>query len=343
MVRSLQKEILLQRYYLQNEIVNTIYFGGGTPSILNGNEIGILLLEIQNNFNVKNDAEITLEANPDDLDFNKIRNFKKAGINRLSIGIQSFYDEHLRFLNRVHSSEEAIKSVKIAQDEGFSNISIDLIYGIPYKDHSIWEHDLNQALELNPQHISSYCLTIEEKTAFGSWLKKGKLKPVEEEFAAVQFEILANQLTKNNFEHYEISNFALPGFRSRHNGNYWRYEKYLGIGPGAHSFDGISRQSNIANNVKYIKSLKEEIIPADIEILTQEDQINEYILTSLRTSDGCSLEKLITVFQYDILKEKKDYIRSLVLEEYITLSSENIVLTGSGKLLADKIAEDLFI
>lgn len=342
-MEAIMQEIYLQSHYLKGETVHTIYFGGGTPSLLQQHEITAILEQIQTFLIVKEDAEITLEANPDDLDKKKLVSLKSAGINRLSIGLQSFNEGALQYLNRAHSAAEAKICVHLARRAGFNNISLDLIYAIPPENHSRWRNSLQEVLALQPEHISSYCLTIEKNTAFGNWLKKGKIKAVSEEFAAQQFEILMETLAANGYEHYEISNFCLPGFYSRHNTNYWKQEKYLGIGPSAHSFNGHTRQFNISNNTKYVAAIAAGTIPFELDILTQQDQINEYIMTSLRTIWGCNLLKLQQEFNHNLLLEHEDYINKLKTENYVEVVGESLVLQRKGKLLADKIASDLFV
>lgn len=343
MVRAICAEMEMQQHYLAGETVKTVYFGGGTPSILDVHHLDLLLSKTYKTFRIDSQAEITLEANPDDLNLTKLMDFKKLNINRLSIGIQSFNEAHLKYLNRAHNAMEALQTYKEARKAGFDNISIDLIYGIPYHDHSVWEHDLKTATALNPEHISSYCLTIEEKTAFGSWLKKGKIRQVDEEFAATQFEMLVTTLENNRYIQYEISNFCLPRFESKHNSNYWKQEKYLGLGPGAHSFNGTERQFNISNNAKYIKAILSDNLPAEIDPLTKEDVINEYILTSLRTSEGCDLEKLKVENGHDLFLRCEMYINDLIKKNLCFILGNRLILTTKGKLLADKISADLFI
>ncbi|MDF9794762.1 oxygen-independent coproporphyrinogen-3 oxidase [Catalinimonas alkaloidigena] len=343
MVQAIIRELQLQKDYLGGELVNTIYFGGGTPSLLSASELSQLLKSLDQLFPITDKAEITLEANPDDLNADKLKILKTAGINRLSIGIQSFHEPHLKFLNRAHNANEASNCVQFAQDVGFDNISIDLIYAIPAKDHAIWESDLAKAIALQVQHISSYCLTIEEKTVFGNWLRKGKLKEVEDNYAAEQFEMLLSTLKTNGYEQYEISNFCLPDFYSRHNSNYWRKEPYLGVGPGAHSYNGQHRQFNISNNNLYLKALTEEKIPAEQDILALHDQINEYIMTGLRTKWGCDLRKIKEEYKYDLYQENKIYLDQLLADGKILMQDQYLILTDSGKLLADRIASDLFI
>lgn len=340
---AMGEEILLQRNYLAGEIIETIYFGGGTPSILNGAEVRFLLDSILGTHKISPDPEITLEANPDDLTAEKLTVFRSAGINRLSIGIQSFDDDVLRYLNRVHSSQTATRSVERAREAGFENISIDLIYAIPRMTNDAWRKNIEKAVAQRPQHISAYSLTIEEKTAFGNWFKKGKLIPVHERIAAEQAELLVTLLAASGYAQYEISNFSLPGYESRHNRAYWQGKKYLGIGPGAHSFNQLSRQHNVANNNLYVRALMEGKVPAAAEILTKEDQINEYILTALRTSAGCDLHLLKSNFGYDVLKLHARYLEELAKQNLIVLNDTHVTLTQTGKLLADKISSDLFL
>ena len=343
MVNAILDEISLQNNYLEGEIIRTIYFGGGTPSLLNSNEIEHLIKGIQSNFNISSDPEITLEANPDDLSTTKLSELNNAGINRLSIGVQSFYESHLSYLNRVHSRMEALDCIAKAQNKGFKNISIDLIYGIPHQDHSIWEKDLKTTIELEVPHISSYCLTIEEKTVFGNWLRKGIIKQVEDDYAAEQHEIMVDTFEHAGYEHYEVSNFSKPGMHSRHNSSYWKREKYLGVGPGAHSFNGRTRQYNIANNSIYLKSLKENRVPFSLEELTRVDAINEEILTRMRTKWGLGISYLKDKYNYDIMSDKKAMVDEMLGKDLIFKKDNILYLTKSGKLLADHIASELFI
>lgn len=343
MVEAIGRELGLQKDYLAGKPVNTLYLGGGTPSLLSEEELNFLLEKLHQLFPVAPNAEITLEANPDDLNADKLRTVRKAGINRLSIGIQSFHEPHLRYLNRAHNAEEAQKCVTLAQDEGFDNISIDLIYAIPAEDHRIWQRDLARAMDLQPQHISSYCLTIEEKTAFGNWLRKGKIQEMSDDFAAEQFEMLLETLQRNGYEQYEISNFCLPGGESRHNSNYWCKETYLGVGPGAHSYNGSSRQYNVSNNGLYLKALAKDEIPADLDKLEPHDQVNEYIMTGLRTKWGVDLQKIRQEFGIDLFQENQKYLEQLRYEQKIRVQDQQLILTNQGKLLADRIASDLFV
>ena len=342
MIEMICQEIALQKDYLSQKSISSIYFGGGTPSLLEINELDKILNEINKYFFVEKSAEITLEANPDDLVKSKLVLLKNSGINRLSIGIQTFDNNQLKYMNRAHNAIQAKKSVSKAQEVGFQNISIDLIYGIPSPDHKIWENDLSKALDLGVQHISSYCLTIEPTTTFGKRRLKGTLLPENEEYNAQQFELLQDTLTTNGFEHYEVSNFCLPTYLSKHNTSYWQDQNYLGVGPGAHSYNGTSRQYNIENNLKYINELIHKKIPFTLENLDTTTKANEYIMTRLRTKWGIDSDYLlknfgITFESYENTVNK--YKKTGLLE----LENNSIKLTKKGLLFADKITEDLFI
>lgn len=342
LVQAMMRELELRQPYLQGQEVGTIYFGGGTPSLLTQPELELLLQTINRLFIVSEDAEITLEANPDDLTLAKLQELKGAGINRLSIGLQSFYEPHLRLMNRAHSASESISCVKDAQAAGFQNITVDLIYGVPAPDHNIWQQDLQTLFSLGVQHVSCYGLTIEPDTAFGRWSKKGKFKPAEDEFTAQQFELLLQQMQQHGFVQYEISNFCQPGYESRHNSNYWRGVHYLGVGPSAHSFNGHSRQYNISHNRKYIDSLQQGQVPFEVEELTLADQANDYLLTSLRTTWGCDLARLQRQYSYDVATEHAAYLQELQAKQLATIQNHVLYLTDKGKLLADQITLDLF-
>lgn len=342
MVESIAKELNIQKEYLGDEAVNTIYFGGGTPSLLEANEIALLFESIRQNFQVGSKPEITLEANPDDLSKKKLVELKNVGVNRLSIGIQSFDNGILEFLHRAHDSDTAIKCIQDAREVGFENISIDLIYAIPDQGDDQWKKNIEMALALNPDHISSYSLTIEEQTVFGRWKKQKKLLEVEESVSAHQLEILIDKLTDSGFEHYEVSNFCKPDFYSRHNSSYWKQIPYLGVGPGAHSYNHVSRQHNISNNPLYIKSLDEGKISFELESLTRENKINEYIFTTLRTRWGCDLDRLRNEFNYDLRLVNNSQLNYYVEQGYGTIDGSIFRLTKKGMLLADKISSDLF-
>lgn len=343
MVNAIARELVLQKDYLAGERVDTIYLGGGTPSLLGQDELQTLLNVIRANHNILSGAEITLEANPDDLTPEKLVHLKASGVNRLSIGIQTFNTARLKALNRVHDEALAVKSFNDARSAGFDNISIDLMYALPEETLDDWKHDIERAIELAPEHISSYSLTIEPKTAFGKWAASGKLKSEGDDVAAKHLETLMEVLPAAGYDHYEISNFAKPGFHSKHNSSYWKGQKYLGVGPSAHSFDGLTRQYNIANNHLYIKSLNTDVIPFEKEVLTRENRINEYILTSLRTSWGTDCGFLKSTYGYDLPAENKKYLSELLDKNLITLEQDVLKLTPAGKLFADKISSDLFV
>jgi oxygen-independent coproporphyrinogen-3 oxidase len=342
LVNQVAHELYLQRGYLQGESLETIYFGGGTPSLLTAKELEIIFSAIYKYYAVSGTPEITLEANPDDLTSTKLDELRLAGINRLSIGIQTFDDNVLRFLNRAHTAREGLSCLELAQAAGITNISIDLIYSIPGQDDGLLKKNLATAINLNPTHISAYSLTLEEKTVFGRWASHGKLLAMEETTSALQFEMVMDTLNQHGYRHYEISNYCLPGYESKHNTSYWQQKKYLGVGPSAHSFDGDTRQFNISNNPLYIKALREDRIPFEREILTVENKINEYLFTSLRTDGGCSLSYLSSQYEYDLKKKNESYIDQLVKETMIEIVEDRLILTRAGKLVADRIASDLF-
>jgi len=339
--QAIVKEINLQQSYLANEPIHTLYFGGGTPSLLSAEELAIIFESVHHHFVVDNGAEVTVEANPDDLTPGKLKELKTFGVNRLSIGIQSFNNHTLNFFNRAHSSEQAIESIHQARAAGFDNISIDLIYSVPGQAADIWEKDIQQAIALQPEHISSYSLTIEDKTAFGKWQKTGRIKPLDENKAIADFEVLMDTLSSTGYEHYEISNFSKPGFHSQHNSSYWQQKKYLGLGPSAHSYNGDTRQFNVANNNRYINSIIKGEVPFEIERLSKENKINEYIFTTLRTKWGCDLSYLEKNFGY--LMVENPILQKLLVQELIGLNSTIMTLTKKGKLLADQIAVELFV
>jgi len=343
MLQALIQEIDLRKNYLSGETIETIYFGGGTPSLLSADELQVLIGAITDNFEVSPTAEITLEANPDDLNPQKVKELRQTLINRFSIGIQSFFEEDLKWMNRAHSASEAQSSIKRVQDAGFENITADLIYGYPLLSKPKWEHNIQQLIELNIPHISSYSMTVEPATALSSFIKKGEQKPMDEGQSAAQFLILMEQLKDAGFDHYEISNFAKPGLYSRHNSNYWEGVPYLGIGPSAHSFNGESRQWNISNNSKYIDQIGLKKIPAEMEVLSTENRINEYIMTSLRTNKGMSLQKINERFGSDYANEVRDGLELFADKNWINIKDQLVTLTTDGKLFADHIALELFI
>lgn len=343
MLKALRHELLLRKNYLGNQSIETIYFGGGTPSLLSANELQVLLGEIVDQFDVSSNAEITIEANPDDLNPQRVKELRQTLINRFSIGIQSFFEEDLRWMNRAHSAIEAQSSIKRVQDAGFENITADLIYGYPLLSNPKWEHNIQELIQLHIPHISSYSMTVEPATALSTFIKKGEQKAMDEGQSAAQFLILMEQLKEVGFEHYEISNFAKPGSYSKHNSNYWEGVSYLGIGPSAHSFNGESRQWNISNNAKYIDQIQNGKIPSEIEVLIKENRINEYIMTSLRTSKGMNLNKIKDQFGSDYANEIKKNLEPLTEKNWILMNDQLITLTTDGKLFADHIASELFI
>ncbi len=340
LIGSLLKETTLQQNYLEKETVETIYFGGGTPSLCTGEEIKKIVTAIYSTFIVGDDAEITLEANPDDILEEKLLEWKEAGINRLSIGIQSFFEEDLKWMNRAHTATQAIESLQSAIKH-FENISIDLIYGTPQLTNEKWKYNVDTAISLNIPHLSCYALTVEPKTPLDKMIRLHKSEPVNPDKQSEQFLLLMQWLSSAGYEHYEISNFARPGWRSRHNSSYWstvpggQTKKYLGLGPSAHSFNGTSRQWNIANNNSYIESISKGNITFEKEDLTEKQKLNEYIMTSLRTMEGLSLE----IAGKELLGKSKKFIDSKLMR----LENNSLILTTEGKLLADGIAAELFL
>lgn len=342
-IDALKKEIQLQKGYLKNQEVRTVYFGGGTPSLLNVSEIEDLFAELNKYHNISKDAEITLEANPDDLNIRKIQLLSKSFINRLSIGVQSFFDDDLKYLNRVHQSERALRAVKQSQDAGFENISIDLIYGIPTLTVEKWQKNLELFFDLDLPHLSAYSLTVEPKTALEILIQKKKMPPTNETQSIAHFEELIGQTEAHDFIHYEISNFSKEGYYSRHNSLYWLGGHYLGLGPSAHSYNGKSRQWNVSHISKYLDLKITNSLVFEKEVLSKTQQFNEYVMTSLRTSRGCDLEHIQNTFGKSfcdyLLKAASKHIK----EQKIKQNGNVLYLTHLGKLYADGIAADLFI
>jgi len=343
LISCILKEIELQKNYLEGETLQSIYFGGGTPSLLNVNEIENILEAIQKNFKVLKNVEITLEANPDDLKKEKINQLARTPVNRLSIGVQSFSDDDLIWMNRAHNASESLASIKMAQDAGFKNITIDLIYGIPGLTNDNWAKNLETSLSLNINHISSYALTVEPKTPLHTFIEQGKYLNVNDEQSSEQFEILINTLEANNFEQYEISNFAKGKNYSIHNSNYWKNKKYLGIGPSAHSFNIKSRSWNVSNNQLYIKSIEENKINCETEILTTQNRFNEYVMTGLRTMWGCNLNYIEKEFGKENRNKLNENAKSFFDRNLIIENEGTLFLTKQGKLFADGIASELFL
>jgi oxygen-independent coproporphyrinogen-3 oxidase len=345
MVAALQQEIRLRKNYLpEKEPISSIYFGGGSPSLLNAEEINRLLEVISGNFELSDEVEITLEANPDDLNREQTRQLGETQINRLSIGVQSFFEEDLKWMNRAHSAMEARDAIKRVQDAGFENITADLIYGFPLLSDKKWAHNIQQMAGLGIPHISAYSMTVEDRTPLAAFIKKGSQKPMDESQSASQFLYLIETLAAEGFEQYEISNFAKGGNYSRHNTNYWKGVAYLGVGPSAHSFNGHSRQWNVSNNVLYLNSvLKESKVPFEAEKLSQADQINEYIMTALRTKWGIDLARFENLFGAAVVETLSNKLNLLQNQNHIIRSQHHIVLSMEGKLFADRIAAQLFV
>ncbi|MCX8531957.1 radical SAM family heme chaperone HemW [Chryseobacterium luquanense] len=343
MLDAMKKEIFLRKDELQNKSIQSLYFGGGTPSVLSADEIKSLIDEVLKYFSFNNDIEITLEANPDDLSSAFLKELSSSSVNRLSIGTQSFFDEDLKLMNRAHNASEAESSIKRAQDFGFENLSIDLIYGSPTSNLEIWKENLNKTIALEIPHISSYALTVEPKTALENWIAKGKVSNPKEEEQNREFYYMIDFLKDHGFDHYEVSNFAKPGFYSRHNSAYWKYQEYLGIGPSAHSYNGTDIRSwNIANNQQYIKKLYSNILAKETEILSQQDQFNEMIMIGLRTIWGVDLESLNQKFSNSILDHFNKEIKNKLEEEILKIENNHLKIPEKHWFMADGIASDLF-
>ncbi|MDR7369477.1 radical SAM family heme chaperone HemW [Flavobacterium aquidurense] len=341
MVLALAKEIGMRKNEFENDVVETIYFGGGTPSVLANEEINFLISEVYKNYKVSENPEITLEANPDDLSSERILELSKSPINRLSIGIQSFYEDDLKMMNRAHNSAEAKKCLEQAT-KYFDNISLDLIYGIPGLTDEMWKQNIETALSFGIPHISSYALTVEPKTALRKLIDTGKIAEPQDEVASNHFMILVDTLQKNGFIHYELSNFGKENYFSRNNSAYWLGKKYIGIGPSAHSYDGEKRGWNIANNSLYLKSIQENILPIETEVLSKSDRYNEYIMTGLRTIWGVSLEIIEKEFGLEYLNYLQKQSQKFLNDDLLSIENDILKPTAKGKFLTDGIASDLF-
>ena len=341
MVNALAKEIELRKGEFETETIQTIYFGGGTPSVLNNDELKFLIDTVYKNYNVSNDPEITLEANPDDLSKDRIIELSKSPINRLSIGIQSFFEDDLKLMNRAHNAQEA-KNCLAEAVKYFNNISVDLIYGIQNSTKEKWLQNIETALSYNVPHISSYALTVEPKTALASFIEKGIIQDVDEELAHEQFHILKDKLEAEGFIHYELSNFGKEGFFSRNNSAYWQGKSYIGIGPSAHSFSGEQRGWNVRNNSTYINAFQQNKLPIEVETLTKTDQYNEYVMTGLRTIWGVSLVKV----ESDFGSLYKDYLLEqaevFINQHLLYIEDMHIKVSKEGQFLSDGIASELF-
>ncbi len=342
-VNALLKEMHLRKEYLHDKHINTVYFGGGTPSLLNVEEINRIIRQIEELFDLDSLAEITLEANPDDLSTEYLKALKNdTAINRLSMGVQSFFDDDLHYLYRVHDGNHARKAIEMAKQAGFENMTIDLIYGIPTLTEEKWRKNLALFFSYNIPHLSSYALTVEHRTALQVLIERQKLKNTDESQSIRHFEILLEQTQQHGFEQYEISNFALPGFYSKHNSTYWLGGHYLGLGPSAHSFNGYSRQWNVKNMKQYIESETIDHIVLEKEILTKNQQYNEYVMTSLRTSRGCNTDHVLNVYGKNHAAFFQQKIQKYLTNQKVILKGNIYKLTDTGKLFADGIAGDLF-
>ncbi|WP_443940049.1 radical SAM family heme chaperone HemW [Pedobacter sp. MW01-1-1] len=342
MVDAICKEITLKKQKITGQ-VGSIYFGGGTPSILSLAQLQKIFDAINRSFSVDSNAEITIETNPDDLNAAKLKDLKQLPVNRFSVGIQSFFNEDLLWMNRAHTAEEAESCIKRSQDAGFENLTLDLIYGYPLLSDTKWLHNIQTAINLQVPHISAYALTVEPKTALAHAIKSKKQLPVSDSQSAAQFEFLMHQLQTAGFEHYEISNFAKPGCYAVHNTNYWKGINYIGIGPSAHGFDGQNRYMNPANNAQYIKTLAQNQLPEIVEELSLYDRFNEYVMTALRTMWGLNLSTIETDFGSAFLEETKHNLRHFEDKDWLIIQDETVRLSQNGKLFADHIASELFI
>lgn len=340
MVQSIISELSLRQDEIQ-EPINTIYFGGGTPSLLDQSQLNLIINSISDSYKLNEQIELTIEANPEDLSLEKCIALKAIGFNRVSLGVQSFDDSVLDYLNRNHNADQVKQACDHLTSVNIDNINMDLIYGIPDQSTAIWRENLLKMMTLKPNHISAYALTIEDKTVFGNWSAKGRLTPVSEDEAAEQFDLLVELLTEAGYEHYEVSNFALPGQQSKHNSAYWQQETYLGIGPGAHSYDGITRKFNVSNNPQYIKALTSGLLPSTAETLSKEERINEYLLTGLRTKYGINLAYMASQFGYHFSSKQEQLLDNLLHRGLAKKDSGEIKLTSQGLLIADSIVVEL--
>lgn len=344
MLLAIKKEMFFRKEELQNKTLSSLYFGGGTPSILSADEINSLIDEVLKYFSFEKNIEITLEANPDDLDKNFLNELSKTPVNRLSIGTQSFFEEDLKLMNRAHNASQAEDSIKRAQDFGFENLSIDLIYGSPTSNLDIWKENLHKTISLQVPHISSYALTVEPKTALSNWVKNNKVLSPKESEQNQEFYYMSDFLKENGFQHYEISNFAKKGFESKHNSSYWKYHEYLGIGPSAHSYNGRNERSwNVANNSLYIKELTENKLPKETEILSEKDQYNEMLMIGLRTIWGVDILSLKEKFSEETFVVFEKSIQEKLDEGMLIIEEGHLKIPEKHWFLADGIASDLFI
>ncbi|MBL0181459.1 MAG: radical SAM family heme chaperone HemW [Chitinophagaceae bacterium] len=344
MIQAIIKEINLTMTGTQDKsgIISTLYFGGGTPSILTIADLKMIVEALQDHFVFAGDIEIALEANPDDINASKLEEWRSVGVNRLSVGIQSFVDEELKWMNRAHTAAESLNCIDVIQRAGINNFSVDLIYGSPLLSDADWKRNVETVIGKNIPHISCYALTVEPKTALDKMIALHKKEPVDAERQTRQFLLLMKWMEEAGYEHYEISNFAKPGLRSKHNSSYWSGESYYAFGPAAHSFTGKKRRWNIANNALYIQSLEKGVIPFEEETLTETQRLNEYIMTSLRTMEGLNLDYISKTFGEDKKNILQTAGRKFESRGKLKIENERIILTKEGKLFADGIAADLF-
>ncbi|MFN3019522.1 radical SAM family heme chaperone HemW [Chryseobacterium sp. TY3] len=344
MLSSIIKEFSLRHQELKNKKLDSLYFGGGTPSILEAKEIGKIIDEANRYFEFTPDMELTLEANPDDLKSSFLKEIKNIGVNRLSIGTQSFFEDDLILMNRAHTASEAESSIKRAQDFGLENISVDLIYGSPTSTIEQWKQNLTKIIELQVPHVSSYALTIEPKTILDNWITQQKVKSPDEAFQNDAFFYMSEFLKQNGFDHYEISNFGKPNFHSKHNSSYWEYKEYLGIGPSAHSYDGKNLRSwNVANNTKYVKSISESQLPIEREELNENDRYNEMLMIGLRTQKGVNLMRFKNNFSSDMIFTFENSIQQKIKEGILKIENNRLIIPEQHWFMADGIAADLFL
>jgi len=342
LIEALVTELELRKKELQNQVVETIYFGGGTPSLLSNGELHHLIAAVYKNYKVSENPEISLEANPDDLSKDRILQLSKTPINRLSIGIQSFFEDDLKSMNRAHNAQEATECLKYVT-QYYDNITIDLIYGIPNMSIEKWQENLEIAFSFGINHISSYALTIEPKTALDTFIKKGTYPPIDEDLALSHFNHLVSETEKQGFVHYETSNFGKPNYFSRHNTSYWQGKSYIGIGPSAHSFNKTQRSWNVSNNTKYIQSIQKQELPNTVENLSTQDQFNEYIMTGLRTIWGVSLDRVEKDFGATYKEHLLQSSEKLIQQDLLQIEKGKISTTQKGKFLVDGLASEIFM
>ena len=342
-VEAICREAELQKHYLEDQTINTIYFGGGTPSLIGNDLLAKIFVTLKANYTISADTEITLEANPDDISAQTLEQWKNLGINRLSIGIQSFRDDDLHYLNRVHNAQKAIECIELAKSVGFHDLTLDLIYGIPVLSDEAWFANIETALKLEIPHISTYALTVEPYTALDVLIRKGKYAPVDEAQAARQFELLMEHMAEHGYLHYEISNFCKPGHFARHNTAYWQGEPYLGLGPSAHSFNGASRQWNVSGIKEYLDAIETQNFPFESETLSMDHRYNEYVMTGLRTMWGCSTVEIRQKFGESYQNLFTAGIQKYIQNGMVAQHDDTYQLTNDGQLMADGITSDLFV